>query len=776
MRDARPRRSHKRFLIRQKKEKRGQKIQKRDSDYYWLRDMKRKKAPAFIPGGEDLTPASSSANTPVDTDRDVQERQRFKERGERDGSAALSVTFGSNKGTGKAKTKLTEKEIKEKEEKAKQLESLFSDEEVVIVRDSKKRKSPQATVEPPSSTSMSRSTSATNYDRLSPSKKQRSPPPRSTPQPPKQVTTIKQTSTNASQPSSSSTTSSPVPAVQPPPPDTIIKQTPTNASQPAPSSTRPSPSPEVKTKKSEPLFLDDAPSPVESFQPIPGIFDHQDDPVKTKPEARTPSPSPAPRQAPSRVLSPPISKVAPITQSSVTEVKRSSPPPAAIVSISADSAAPVAKSTTTASSAAAHQTQQTPTSAVAATPVQPSSSTVLTVPPPTHPVVRLPPLPTSATLDAPMSAVQITPVDPPVPSTLATPVSSTTEAPPHQGEGRGSPESEAMDIDDEEDVPSAPPVASPSAHATTTDVMIPSPTRESPLHHSPESHIALSPAHAISPISPPRFGSDDAPPKAQSQANTTSSQPMSPPRPPHVPTPIRPPRFGFGDAPKPAPKQVDTTLSKPTSPTTAKSELSSPVKPTIPLAERPKYVQPSRVKVMDAIVDPEALARREKLAQKQAASQNRKGSGSGSTAGSSLQAARTAPSTRPSNAVPPPHGPANGLGQRPAAPAGPQRPPFHHPDRPIPGSSHIPTQPKGRGGAPPTGPSSTIRARPPAGYGNAGSGPFADQYGSFSPHLQRQPGGGMTPGWLVFLDTSVIWISLTANRGGGSPLVHTDRW
>jgi len=137
---------------------------------------------------------------------------------------------------------------------------------------------------------------------------------------------------------------------------------------------------------------------------------------------------------------------------------------------------------------------------------------------------------------------------------------------------------------------------------------------------------------------------------------------------------------GLGISP---PRYVHDLPSKGPTPPTRPVQLpkSPPAKNVIPIAERPKYVQPSRAQLIADVVDPEAEARRFK------------------------QAAKKASAYQP---------PPTGLPSRPPArdPASaPQtRPPMAAP----------PTQPRGFGNPPPSGPSGS-------GYASRGGGPLADQ-------------------------------------------------
>ena len=648
----------------------------------------------------------------------------MKEREQTAGSSSQNVPVGDGKGKGKAIAKVKGKEPEKRareldslfsdeevvaEKRTQELESLFSDEEVVVIGGSKKRKSPQPTAEP--STATSTSVPVSNTGRLSPTKRQKTPP-RSTPQPPKQITTIAQTSINASQPSLSATKSVSNPPTTKnvsnhPTTKTVSNPTPLTtkvASTPAPRTTTPVPTttttasvPTNRQNAQEPLFLDDAPSPVASFQPLPGIFDlpHQS-PTATKPgspKISTPPPAaPQPHES-SRGSSP--------AQPMDTSAKESG--------------------------ATKGETLPSPPPATATAPAPASL--------PTPPATQL----STAVLDAPMSAVEITTKVSPEQATT-----STTESMVEPSAAAESPHSEPMDIDVEEQSVAPPPPPPPAAapvteKETTPDVIIPSPTRESPLQ-SPDTHQSASPPHEITPMSPPRFGFGDAPKKAPKQidtnlprATTSTITPASPPS---------PPRYGFGDAPKKTQQQLNTKVPKPTSPTKSKEEPLSPVKSTIPLADRPKYVQPRLVKTISEIVDPEAEVRRQKLA----ASQARKGSGS---TDNKQQPSRHALPVRPAHIVPPPPSRQAPTEVRSAPPAGAYRPPFHHPDRPIPATSHIPSQPKSWGGSTPSGPSAP-HPRPPMGYGHVGAGPLPDQKqscttGRVPPHVQRQAQGGMSP-------------------------------
>lgn len=720
IKEARPRRSHKRFLARQKKEKKGQKIQKRDSDYYWLRDIQRKKGADFAVGSS--TPTSTAANTPVDTEKDIRERQKMQGRETAAGSTSQSALVGDSKGKGKAIAKVKDQDHEKRtqelesmfsdeeviaEKRTQELQSLFSDEEVIITGDNKKRKSPQPTTEPSTSASTSNPTSVSNTCRLSPTKRQKTPP-RSAPQPPKQITTITQTSINASQPFSSTTKTVSNPIITKVASNAISTNV---ASAPASRETTPVPTvaktasvPTVRPNGQEPLFLDDAPSPVASFQPLPGIFDvPHHSPMATTIESPQKPPPPPPAfsaQKSSRDPSPARPTDTSTKEPSATKVtKLPTPPPA-------PAPAPATK--------------------------LPEKSTSVPTPPPQLP---------TADLDDSMSAVEITTrVSPNLP------VTSTTESVADRPAAPRSPQSETMDmdIDVEAEVsaaPPPPPAAAPVAEKQTTpDLVIPSPTRESPLQ-SPDSH---------QPMSPPRFGFGDAPKKAPKQIDTNLPRATTSTAPP--PSPPSPPLYGFGDAPKKTEKQHSTTLTKPTSPK-SKAEPPSPVKSSIPLADRPKYVQPKRVQTINEIVDPEAEVRRQKLA----ASQARKGSGSTE---SKQQPSRHALPVRPPNIMPPTQSRQVPTEVRSAPPAGTYRPPFHHSDRPIPAAPHIPSQPKSWGGATPSGPSAP-HVRPPVGYSQVGAGPLPDQTqiyttGRVSPHMQqRQPQGGISP--VVSGNMTPVW-------------------
>jgi hypothetical protein len=274
VKEARPRRSHKLFKIRIEKEKAipRQKIRKRDSDYYYHKRLVERAEREKLRESE-LVSASSSAQQGEAGPSTLASR-----------AAKQEDHAHKSKLVGKAIVKGKEKETKVKEEVNPALATLFEDDEIVAVRSpetskkKKKRKNKDkdgimasGNMEPPaqapSSTGkkkgkekekekkrkrdsgLSTQTSGASTRRSSPEKKART----GTTSPKKQIpSTPKMVPPAPAGPSTRATSPGP-------------------SRRSAPSQTPPDTS---RRESQEPLFLDSAPSPYDTFgEPMPGFFD-----------------------------------------------------------------------------------------------------------------------------------------------------------------------------------------------------------------------------------------------------------------------------------------------------------------------------------------------------------------------------------------------------------------------------------------------------------------------------------------------------------------------
>lgn len=678
--DARPRRSYKLFKIRENKERSlpPGKIQKRDSDYYWYRDLKAKakakaeREAARVAAGE-AGPSKlakiprhipSTVNTPVDSEDDDEEKRKAAERKAKAGSTSLDALFEDD-----AKAKA------EDEKRRKEIDALFSDDDekevtraVEAAGVDKKRKPGKSTPDVGTSKGQDRGPS--------PPKKQRSPT--LAPAPTKAQHAALSATATVSQPSTSVSTS-------------------------------------TNPKAKEPLFLssDASPtdtyskplSPIDSFgEPLPGIFfmpsfmggDNQaSKPAEVKPVIASEVAN-QPTTAVSASRSRPTTPIAATSGTSTTAsaAKKAPTPPATSTTDDAHLASPPVSIKITA---------PTPKAFVKAPQVNPSATSSpvvssLSTGSPVHKNASGSPIESIVSAHAPPQPAASVKTDP---QKITTPPALVAS-----GSGLGQSQPEA-------------------------DVEMPSSTTQSPLQTSPGPVLPPSPntvgsvtANPVS-ISPPRYS------QAQTQSSKSPKSPtllMSPPN----------------------------SASKSLSPSTP----SSPNKPAIPVSDRPKYVQPKLVKVMDAIVDPEAEARRQKLAARK---------------GSNPTPAHPTLPVRPLTIVPP-----TGSIPKPPTSAPPPPPPIHPSHTAPPGPSSAPIQPKSWGAQPPVGPSA-MHARPPAGYGQLGIGPLADQKEAYkankaqAPWVQRQQSGGRQNGAispsLPYHNASPVW-----NGGGASPIVHMDRF
>jgi hypothetical protein len=540
----------------------------------------------------------------------------------------------------------------------------------------------------------------------------------------------------------------PTPKVIPPTPSTPVTY---NAS-PGPSRSAPSPTPPTVPRRAgqEPLFLDSAPSPHDTFgEPMPGFFDSkpgsrvastsatqsQSDPrsrVKmenTSLEESDMGPSGVdhdvemeeedvnnalniPEDSPrSRSASPePLSLAPLVSPTLVADATGTSTSLVAAALAVANGRSPVPNSQRTVTSIAptTNDKAKSKSPIPAAGPSKPSKSPVPAPESVDQPVARVTHTPTAPVNIAP-SRVATKDDQPPALPTLPSRATDTKEA------------TSTAALPNEQQIQSTGPLANkpPTTSNSTSEAVALASTTVGPV-----AAVSSEPAASKS--------IDSTVPEATSTSRAFPSPVHSPPMEEPVPTFLSPrkvsrspslpmdisssPIIPAEELPNPEPDQaisppryildspVKQTQPLPVDP----PKPPSPIRIKMPISERPKYVQPSRIQYLSDIVDPEAAARQAK------------------------KAAKIPP-------PPPPH----------AHPSLPDRPPpAIHPSRlPLVGSGsrtplQAPVQPGGFG-ATPSGPS---------GYGSRQSGPLADQkdsYRSKPPWEKRKhsadPLGGQSP-------------------------------
>jgi hypothetical protein len=541
-------------------------------------------------------------------------------------------------------------------------------------------------------------------------------------------------STRRTSPEKKARTTSPKKGVPPTP--KVIPPTPSNPvthnASPGPSRSAPSPTPPTNPRRAgqEPLFLDSAPSPHDTFgDPMPGFFDSrpgsrvpstsatqsQSDPrgrvkmentsleesgagpsgldhdVEMEEESvnnalTIPEDSPRSRSASPRPIAPLVSPtlVADATGTSTSLVA------AALAAANGRSPASNSQRTVTPIVPAINDKTKSKSPIPAAGPSKPSKSPVPAPGSVVQPVARVTHTPTAPVNTAP-SKVATKDDQPPALPTL-----------PNRGPGVKEATSTAA-TPKEQQIQSTGPLANtnkpPTTSNSTSGAVAPAYTTAGPVAAVSEpapskaiestvpeaastTRASPSPVHSPPMEEPvPTFLSQRKVSRSPSLPMDISSSPIIPAE--ELPNPepdqaISPPRYILNS---PVKQTNPLPVDHPKPP--------SPIRIKMPISERPKYVQPSRIQFLSDIVDPEAAARQAKKAAK-----------------------------NPLPPPPPPH----------AHPSLPDRPPpAIHPSRlPLVGSGsrtplQAPVQPRGFGTTP-SGPS---------GYGARQSGPLADQKDSY---------------------------------------------
>jgi hypothetical protein len=540
----------------------------------------------------------------------------------------------------------------------------------------------------------------------------------------------------------------PTPKVIPPTPSTPVAR---NAS-PGPSRSAPSPTPPTIPRRAgqEPLFLDSAPSPHDTFgEPMPGFFDSrpgsrvtstsatqsQSDPrsrvkmentslegsdmgpsgvdhdVEMEEESVNNAltiPEDSPRSRSASLEPPSIAPLVSPTLVADATGTSTSLVAAALAAANGRSSAPNSQRTVTSIAPTTNDKAKSKSPIPAAGPSKPSQTPVPAPESVVQPVARVTHIPTASINTAP-SSIAAKDDQPPALPTLSsratdTKEATTTAAPPKE-----------QQIQSTGSLANKPPIKSDAtsgaaALASTTAGPVAAVSTEPAASKSIDSTVPAaasttraspSPVHSPPMDEPePTFLSPRKVSRSPSLPMDISSSPIIPAE--ELPNPepdqaISPPRYILNSPVKQTPP---LPIDPPKPP--------SPIRIKMPISERPKYVQPSRIQYLSDIVDPEAAARQAK------------------------KAAKIPP-------PPPPH----------AHPSLPDRPPpAIHPSRlPLVGSGsrtplQAPVQPRGFG-ATPSGPS---------GYGSRQSGPLADQkdsYRSKPPWEKRKhsadPLGGQSP-------------------------------
>jgi hypothetical protein len=564
-------------------------------------------------------------------------------------------------------------------------------------------------------------------------------------------------STRRTSPEKKARTTSPKKGIPPTP--KVIPPTPSNPvthnASPGPSRSAPSPTPPTVPRRAgqEPLFLDSAPSPHDTFgEPMPGFFD-------SRPGSRVPSTSATQSQSDPRsrvkmenlnmedlghsgsagpsgvddveMEEESVNNALNIPEGSGRSRSASLEPPSIAPLVSPTL---VADSTGTSTSpvaavlAAANGRSSVPNSQKIAPPIAPTtdgkakSKSPIPAAGPSKPSRS--PVPAPESVVQPVARVTHTPTAPvnTAPSKIATKDDQPPALPTLPRKETGVKEAtSAAAPPKEQQIQSTGPLTNkpPTTSDPTSEVAAPASTAAGPVAAVSSEPVAskaiestvpeaafttrASPSPADSPpmdepvttfLSPSKVSRSPSLPMDISSSPIIPAEELPSPKPDQA---ISPPRYILNSPVKQTlPLQVD----QPKPP--------SPIRIKMPISERPKYVQPSRIQYLSDIVDPEAAARQAK------------------------KAAKNLP-------PPPPH----------AHPSLPDRPPSAiHPSR-LPlvdtGSRtpmHAPVQPRGFG-ATPSGPS---------GYGSRQSGPLADQkdsYQSKPPWEKRKhsadPLGGQSP-------------------------------
>jgi hypothetical protein len=765
---ARPRRSYELFKVRPQKEKDGEKIKKRDSDYYWEKGLKRKaaaiaaaKAAAEATGNVGLQVGDPGPSTQLS--RSAATSQDTSAGPSRAGSASASGSGTAAKIAGKGKEKAKETDPA--------LASLFSDDEIVVEPTSEKKKkkkkkkrntngeaaqgevaSSPVKVDKGKGEEKEQGQAASSPVKVDKGKGKEKEKDREKKRKhdPDIITTEGQGPIHGPEKKkkSASPTKAPRPFIPPTPTTTVIpptpnisKQTPaTSSSVEASTSSRPrgtmspTPTPPVSQPNrrinQEPLFLDSAPSPADTFgEPLPGIFGSGpsiDQVAKAEPVDLS-TPSPAVHEASTADETFEIMDVDPtpaplaVPGTSTNERSRSkskSPAPA-----------PAAE----AASGTSPDTDRSPAAVenVLTEAAKPNES-------------RQPsPLPEPTTSTTSESTIVMSPLVHQTSAPFATagpaervatkeksPLPVAQNAAQKQGTG-ASPSAASLPQDEKEAAQAVPDIAAAAETAATASSVLP--TVDAGSAAPVEVERVASPVGAIPPVGNTLEEGEvsealpvDPPQQPTLQQHLVSilSAPQRPPVPlaaePHSPL-IEPPAPTFT-----SPRQVSVSPSEPMelddneeplriveeaskAPATGDDQglgisppryvhdlppkdpsppirpvqlpKSPPPKTIVPIAERPKYVQPSRVQLIADVVDPEAEARRFKQAAKKASAYQ-----------------------------PPPTGLPSRLPARDPALVPQARPPMAAP----------PTQPRGFGNSPPSGPSGS-------GYASRGGGPLADQ-------------------------------------------------
>lgn len=691
------------------------------------------------------------------------------------GPSTLAARAASQEGPGKSKS--SGKAVVKGKEKVKQevnpeLAALFEDDEIVAVpspestkKKKKKKKNknkdkgtddsaPKASMEPPSKTDLDQEKGNDKQKEKEKKRKRDSGLPTQTPS--------SGPSTLRTSPEKKARTTSPKKAVPATP--KVIPPTPLvsviHDTSPGPSRSAPSPTPPIYPRRAgqEPLFLDSAPSPHDTFgEPMPGFFD-------SRPGSTVASASATQSQSDSRsrakmettdleesgtgpsgvdhdveMEEESVNNALNIPESSETRsrsasIESPSIAPSASPTLVADatgtSTSLVAAALAAANGRSSAPNSQRPIASVTPTTVdkakskspipaaqlsQPSSkSSVQAAEPVVQPATRAtrtpsaPPPPTLSTTATTAATVPIAPQVDPVPPTkpakddqpLAQLDQSKDEKAIEKDASTIVPTVEQqVELNDVLNKPPPTPsgaLSAPAALASTTKAPISAVTGESdasmptkPIASevAPAARVSHSPVHSPPMEEPvPTFLSPRKISRSPSLPMDISSSPIIPAE--ELPNPepdqgISPPRYILNSPVK----QSNPLPVKPP----------SPIKIKMPISERPKYVQPSRIQFLSDIVDPEAAARQAK------------------------KAGKNLPPPPPS--LPPPPPPPHAHPTLPDRP----RPPAIHPSRlplvdtgsrkPI----HAPVQPRGFG-ATPSGPS---------GYGPRQSGPLADQKDSY---------------------------------------------
>lgn len=742
VKEARPRRSHKLFKVRIEKEWSipRQRILKRDSDYYYHKRLVERAERERVKESE-LVSASSSA-----------------QQGEPGPStlASRAVPIESparSKMAGKAIVKGKGKEVKVKEEIDPALATLFEDDEIVAVpspEDTKKKKKKKkhkdkdgnasigTMVPPPAKVAAVEKVRDKDKKR----KRESGLPEQAAGSSTRRTSPEKKARTGTSSPKKVSQTHviPPTPAINP------LPKSITRNPSPGPSPIAPSPSPSTQGRRAgqEPLFLDSAPSPADTFgDPMPGFFDsnpgsrvlsqsHSNSQIRVKTEITYPD------FEESTAGPPGVEDDMAMEEESINNALTiPEDPPSHSRTISSSLVADVTGTSTSlvaAALAAANGRSPTPAISRAVTPV---ASTIV------NKSKSKSPIPADAPTKKPTSRESPEPAVPTNPSTIA-PALPLVQAPSATGSAEtatvlnekemrmepseptevgGPPQGDKVQAKSVNDVTQTTPI--PAADSPTSDKSTasspprlaaavggnppPAPGPSASQTGEPSTTEAVitviaSPVRESSPPMEepvPTFSSPRKVSRSPSVPMDTSSSPLVPAEDTsQIDQAISPPRYVL--SPVKAPEPVPAAPVKPP----------SPIRIKVPLSERPKYVQPSRIQFLNDIVDPEAAALLAKKAAK--------------------------------NPPPPPH----------AHPSLPDRPPAPtsapiHPSRlPLMEGSRPPVQPRSFGAPAPAGPS---------GYAPRQAGPLADQKESFKtikpPWEKRKQNtdlpGGQSPMWYV---------------------------